>query len=293
MAEEIELRSEEVQELLGTPPPWLIRWGLLFVLILIIFVAWLLYWLPYQETVTTTIKIKREQPAEEIISPEAGTISNVLVQSEDTVEAGQTLIVFRSLAEFGDVHYLDDLLGQVNVEQDSMLLHFNIPSDLILGALKNDVYRFNDKQQEAQKFREGRISQMSLDEIRQEIRQEDRAIRQETRTKEVTEQSLQIRQEELRRLRNLDQQGLLGDYNQVRSAERLKLDAERSLQDIETSIQARRANIRLLRKQLERTATITETSAQNAIESLRDAFDQLKTAVNQWRRNNLLVASID
>ena len=88
MAEEIELRSEEVQELLGTPPPWLIRWGLLFVLILIIFVAWLLYWLPYQETVTTTIKIKREQPAEEIISPEAGTISNVLVQSEDTVEAG-------------------------------------------------------------------------------------------------------------------------------------------------------------------------------------------------------------
>ena len=293
MAEEIELRSEEVQELLGTPPPWLIRWGLLFVLILIIFVAWLLYWLPYQETVTTTIKIKREQPAEEIISPEAGTISNVLVQSEDTVEAGQTLIVFRSLAEFGDVHYLDDLLGQVNVEQDSMLLHFNIPSDLILGALKNDVYRFNDKQQEARKFREGRISQMSLDEIRQEIRQEDRAIRQETRTKEVTEQSLQIRQEELRRLRNLDQQGLLGDYNQVRSAERLKLDAERSLQDIETSIQARRANIRLLRKQLERTATITETSAQNAIESLRDAFDQLKTAVNQWRRNNLLVASID
>ncbi len=293
MADDLELRSEEVQELLGTPPPWLIRWGLLFVLVLLIVVVWLLYWLPYPETVDTTIRIKREIPAEEVIAPEGGTISNVLVTSEDTVEAGQTLVVFESLAEFSDVHYLDDLLSQVPITQDSALLGFNIPSDLILGALKTEVYRFNERQQEARNRREGRISQMSIDEIRQEIRQEERAIRQENRTKDVTLEALKLREDELRRLRNLDQQGLLGDYSRVRSAERLKLEAERSLQDINTSIKARESNIRLLRKQAERTETISQASASTATEAVRDAFDQLKTAVNQWRRNNLLVASID
>lgn len=293
MADDFELRSEEVQEILGTPPPWLIRWGLLFVLILLIVVVWLLYWLPYPETVNTTIKIKREQPAEEVVAPQAGYISNILVKSEDTVAAGQTLVVFKSLAEFSDVHYLDDLLSRVPVDNDSALLNFTIPSDLILGALKNEVYKFNDQQQEALKLREGRISQMSLDEIRQEIRLEERSIRQENRTRAITTDLLQSREQELFRVRNLQQQGLLGDYSRVREAERLKLEAERNLQDIDTNIKARQSNIRLLRKQLERTATISETSAANATVGLRETFDQLKTAVNQWRRNNLLVASID
>ncbi|MEL7250441.1 MAG: HlyD family efflux transporter periplasmic adaptor subunit [Bacteroidota bacterium] len=293
MADDLELRSEEVQELLGTPPPLLVRWGLLFVLILLIVVVWLLYWLPYPETVDTTIRIKREIPAEEVIAPEGGTISNILVKSEDTVEASQTLLVFESLAEFSDVHILDDLLDDVPINQDSVLLNFSIPSDLILGALKTEVYRFNERQQEARNLREGRISQMSIDEIEQEIRQEERAIRQENRTKDVTLEALKLREDELRRLRNLDQQGLLGDYSRVRSAERLKLEAERSLQDINTSIKARQSNIRLLRKQAERTETISQASASSATEAVRDAFDQLKTAVNQWRRNNLLVASID
>lgn len=293
MADDIELRSEEVQELLGTPPPWLIRWGLLFVLVLLIVVVWLLYWLPYPETVNTTIKIKREQPAEEVVAPQAGYISNILVKSEDTVAAGQTLVVFKSLAEFSDVHYLDDLLSRVPVENDSALLNFGIPSDLILGALKNEVYKFNDQQQEARKLREGRISQMSIDEIRQEIRLEERVIRQDNRTREIAADLLQSREQELFRINNLQQQGLLGDYSRVREAERLKLEAERNLQDIDTNIKARQSNVRLLRKQLERTATISETSAANATEGLRETFDQLKTAVNQWRRNNLLVASID
>ena len=104
---------------------------------------------------------------------------------------------------------------------------------------------------------------------------------------------MQSREQELFRVRNLQQQGLLGDYSRVREAERLKLEAERNLQDIDTNIKARQSNIRLLRKQLERTATISETSAAIATEGLRETFDQLKTAVNQWRRNNLLVASID
>lgn len=293
MADDIELRSEEVQELLGTPPPWLIRWGLLFVLILLIVVVWLLYWLPYPETVNTTVRIKRELPAEEVIAPQAGYISNILIASEDTVAAGQTLVVFKSLAEFADVHYLDDLLGQLPAGQDSALLSFAIPPDLILGSLRNDVYKFNEQQQEARKLREGRISQMSIDEIKQEIRQDERAIRQENRTRDIMYDVLQNREQELFRVRNLNQQGLLGDYSRVREAERLKLEAERNLQDMDTSIKARQANIRLLRKQLERTATISQASAANATEALREAFDQLRTAVNQWRRNNLLVASID
>ena len=34
--EKIELRSEEVQEILGTPPRWIVRWGITIILLVVI-----------------------------------------------------------------------------------------------------------------------------------------------------------------------------------------------------------------------------------------------------------------
>ena len=136
MTDDIDIRSEEVQELLGTPPHWLVRWGLLFALILLIVTVWLLYWITFPETVNAVIRIKREDPEVEFITPRSGHISDILVVSEDTVVAGQTLVVLKSPANFSDIHDLDDKLARVNVDHDSVLIHLKLPADMELGRVK-------------------------------------------------------------------------------------------------------------------------------------------------------------
>lgn len=293
MIEDIDIRSEEVQELLGTPPPWLVRWGLLFALILLIVTVWLLYWITFPETVNAVIRIKREDPEVELITPRSGHISEILVESEDTVVAGQTLIVLKSPANAADVHYLDDKLVKVNPDRDSVLINLNLPTDLILGRIKEQLYTFLEKQEEVRNLQEGRLSKMSIDDIQREIRQEEREITQERLRKELLENELITLDEAYNRELNLFQSGTVGDYNRVREKEASKLQYERYVLEAESSINARQANIKLLRRQLATTATISEESKRIAIDGLRTEFENLRTAVDDWRRRNLVVSSID
>ena len=78
-ARDLEVRSEEVQELLGTPPHWLVRWGMLFIFVLLIVTVWLLYWITFPETVKANIRIKREDPGVELFTNKSVHISHVLV----------------------------------------------------------------------------------------------------------------------------------------------------------------------------------------------------------------------
>lgn len=293
MTDDIDIRSEEVQELLGTPPHWLVRWGLLFALILLIVTVWLLYWITFPETVNAVIRIKREDPEIELITPRSGHISEIFVESEDTVVAGETLIILKSTGEPSDIHYLDDKLAQVNMDQDSVLINLNLPKDLILGRVKEQLYTFQEKQDEVRNLQEGRLSQMSIDDIKQEIRQEERKISQERSLIGILDDQRLSSIAAYDREYNLFQQGKIGDYNRVREKESQKLQAERNVLETESSINARLGNIKLLRRQLATTATISEESKRKAMDGLRAEFDNLRRAVDDWRRRNMVVSSID
>ncbi|MCB0635116.1 MAG: hypothetical protein KDC54_00780, partial [Lewinella sp.] len=101
--DEWELRSEEVQEFLGTPPHWLVRWGLLGGLAVFLLLAWLSYWLVYPETVNTELRVTTEEPPRRLLAENTSFITQILAGNEDTIEAGQTIMVFRSTAKFEDV----------------------------------------------------------------------------------------------------------------------------------------------------------------------------------------------
>lgn len=293
MTDDIDIRSEEVQELLGTPPHWLVRWGLLFALILLIVTVWLLYWITFPETVNAVIRIKREDPEIELITPRSGHISKIYVQSEDTVVAGETLILLKSEGESSDIHSLDDQLGLVNKDQDSVLVNLKLPPNLRLGRIKEQLYAFQGKQEEVRNLQEGRLSQMSIDDIQREIRQEEREISRERLRKELLENELITLDDAYNRELNLFKSGRIGDYNRVREKEASKLQYERYVLEAESSMKARESNINLLRRQLATTATISEASKQKAMDELRTEFENLRSAVDDWRRRNLVVSSID
>ena len=51
----LDLRSEEVMEILGTPPGWLLRFGTLLFFLLLVLLSWLSYWIEYPDVVENEI----------------------------------------------------------------------------------------------------------------------------------------------------------------------------------------------------------------------------------------------
>ncbi len=70
----LEIRSEEVQEILDRIPNWTIRWGitLIFVLLLMaLFLAWLIR---YPDTIQGPVTLTTQTPPVKLVSQTSGTL---------------------------------------------------------------------------------------------------------------------------------------------------------------------------------------------------------------------------
>jgi HlyD family secretion protein len=99
-----------VQEMLGAPPGWALRWGITAVLaavVLLLMGAWLVR---YPDTVTAQVVLSTAQPAIRMVAPQAGRLQQLLVEDGAQVEPGQVLAVLENPARVEDVLALRDWL---------------------------------------------------------------------------------------------------------------------------------------------------------------------------------------
>ena len=102
----IELRSEEVQELLARPPRWLLRWGITvaFLLLLAVFTgAWLIH---YPDLVRASFKLTATNAPKAVLTRTDGKIVRLFVREGQTVRAGVPLAYLESTARHEEVRQL-------------------------------------------------------------------------------------------------------------------------------------------------------------------------------------------
>jgi multidrug resistance efflux pump len=118
--ERIELRSEEVQEVMGQIPPWILRWGITVIFIILAgFVAGS-YFFRYPDTLTAQVIITTSSPPVELYARSTGRLDMVAVTNRQTVKAGDVIAVINNTASYNEVETLEALFsawksGQLNV----------------------------------------------------------------------------------------------------------------------------------------------------------------------------------
>jgi multidrug resistance efflux pump len=98
--ENIEIRSNEVQEVLGQSPKWILRWGItmLFLIVLVFLIcSWLF---KYPDIIIAPITITTENPPIQVIARSNGKISELFVSDKQSVEANQYLAYIDNPASF-------------------------------------------------------------------------------------------------------------------------------------------------------------------------------------------------
>ena len=80
--EQLETRSEEVQEIMGFIPNWLIRWGItvIFITILIVFIG--SWFFSYPEILTSSIVVTTKNPPASIISNSSGKFEKIFIKND-------------------------------------------------------------------------------------------------------------------------------------------------------------------------------------------------------------------
>ena len=88
MEEKIDIRSDEITEILGTPPKWIVRWGIsvVFIVVTVIIVGSAFF--RYPDIVTAQAIITTENPPSTVIAKSNGkpaAIPLVLLRTQQTI----------------------------------------------------------------------------------------------------------------------------------------------------------------------------------------------------------------
>ena len=93
----VELRSNNVQEILGYVPVWIVRWGITLITIIVLGVLTGSWFYQYPDIVRAPVMVTTENPPSPVMAKANGRIIALFVSDTQNVEQGQTLAVIEIL----------------------------------------------------------------------------------------------------------------------------------------------------------------------------------------------------
>lgn len=250
---DIDIRSEEVQEILGTPPTWLVRWGTTVAFVFFLVLLWAAYWIRYPDTVGGTITVNSTEPPRKLYTPGPGYIARVLVRNEQNVDSGQVLLALRTKDNSGvdDVMRLEDAMSTVKKLDESSLLAFEPPRNLLLGDMQEIFDEFIEKQTSYRQKRGNRgvSSSGNQRELNQRIAELEKEIGQKQREKIRLQDQLESLGEMFAREQKLYQDGKI-KYQKLQETQDYMRTLDRERQGVESDVKSKRFEISMLKNQI-------------------------------------------
>lgn len=292
---DIEIRSEEVQEILGTPPGWLTRWGTTVALGVFMVLLWTTYWIRYPDLVEGDIKVTSTEPPRKIYSANSGFITRILVHNEQMVDSGQVLIALKSdgNGSVDDVMAFDDAMNNVRTLDAESLLAFSPPRNLLLDEIQEDFYSFLEDQEAYRQSLRGRSVRSSAGtrELQLRIDNLEKEIRQNTAEKRRVQDELDAQTDALSLARRSYQQGRTSS-DALHKREEVIRQLDRELQGLESDSKSKRFEIQMLENQINGEKKNVKTESSRAFENMKNSFIRLQNTVQNWKERHLVEAPI-
>jgi len=293
-SEYVELRSEDVQEILGTPPGWLVRWGTSIVLFgfgMMLAAAWLVR---YPDVVEAKVIVTTATPPLDIIARTDGRIARLLVSDTARVKANQLLAVMQSTANYRDVLLLDSCLGAWQQLKTEDFRDVQQPDSLTLGELQGDYADFVRILSDFKFGRDNRSASVrsNINSINQQISQLQQSIVFEQKALKRTNEQLKTAEELYLKQKDLFEQGITSRVDFEK--ERTKLaDLERQRDQYEENILQKRREIISLQNNISSASFGQQETTSSASSRLSGSLNTLRSNVSKWKQTYLLLTPMD
>lgn len=144
-----ELVSDEIQEVIGYRPHWIIRKGNILFLLIILFLLSLTWFIRYPDIINGSARLVALDPPKLITSKVEGKLLKLFVANEQLVQKGQHLGYMESTAEYKEVitlqRWVDTIIRSTENNNDDILVSYPLPELPDLGELQTNYQSFQDE----------------------------------------------------------------------------------------------------------------------------------------------------
>lgn len=144
----IDIREEYYTHVHNMKPKWWMKWGILFVFIIVVIVFVLGYIIRYPDVISSEIKLTTDKPSVMLPLAEGAQIEEILVKNNTLVSIDDNLIVVKSNANYKDVLLLDKELNDFSLNNEYLINFFErfLTKELQLGnIIENDWTTFSNE----------------------------------------------------------------------------------------------------------------------------------------------------
>lgn len=287
----LELRSENVQDILTQPPHWMIRWGNTVIFVILLMVLLMSYVIKYPEFIPAPIVVTSKNPPEKLEARTNSKIEKILVKDHQSVNKNQVMMVLQSAADYKDILALKDIVDSM---PSSQVLYFPTQqaSSFKLGEIQGDYNSFAKALQDEKLFTrlkpyapENIAANQSLGEYRARI-----ATLQQQRNLEVTK--FDLTKKNYLRSQELFNQGVIAAMELEN--EKIKfLQAEQNLKNINITLSQMQEAVSNLNKTKSGASINTEKDKITYSSQTLQLFEQLRKSLRQWEQNYLIISSTE
>ncbi len=290
--QDIEIRSEEVQEILTKVPNWMIRYGNTLFLILIVMLLFISWFIKYPDVISSEIMVTTSYPPEKIYAKSSGQFEVFLTADEQSVSKNQILAVIENSASYKDVLLLKSIVDTIDIHQKE----FSFPAEklppLFLGDItasfsqfENDYSEYVLNEKLTPYKSESFANRMSVIEAKGRL---EILLSQ----KKLNQKELEFKQNDLNRSRKMFDQGVIS-AKEVEQKEIDFLQAKRSYKSLESSISQIRELVSNSNKNLEGTSIKKTQNDTRLRKKAMQSFLYLKKAIKDWEKLYALTSSIE
>ena len=286
---DIELNSEEFQEILSKTPSWVLRSGITIVLLIVVLFLVGSALFRYPDVIQASAKLTGTMPPARIKAVNGGILTEIYVANNQQVEAGDYLAVIQNPARVEDVRYLKAYLNNYT---DGKLLGDSLPrKELKLGALQSSYSACYQAMFEYKKYREYNYPVHKMDAIREQYGALDAYSENLRQQKGIVAYRLELMARGYSRDSLLYRQELVS-LESFEQSEMEYLSGKLDLENINSSLSnAEAQKAQLMENYLDAENSFRETE-NNYLVTINNLVSQLRAEINSWELNFVLVAPV-
>lgn len=291
---DIELRSEELQEIIGRMPTSIERYGILVMAGIILLLVIGSFFFRYPDTIDAPIVITNSTPPINIISKTSGKIMEIFKQNEESVHAGELLGVIESDAEYKDVLILEEKINKLLAEEitDKEMAQWMSEHELQLGALQNEYLSFKSSLHEKIRLMEKRYLPQKIAVVKERMDSREKLEHKEKHLHEINIEQEAIAYEIFKRDSLLHANKMISDEEYERASltyyQSKQGPINRDVADEQYKMQ--RINEKESLLDLEHQ---NDEALNNHTQNCNSALRQLRASIVRWEQIYILRSPID
>ncbi len=285
----IELRSDEVNDILGRPPAWIVRWGISVILFIVVILLAGSVIFKYPDKVTAPIVITSENMPVKVLAISGGRITSFPVSDHETVQKNQLIAVIENTTNIDHYSRIEKICDSLSagLSLNDNIAALPLPRSLVLGELQEEYTSLAESVSEYQTFLKNDFQRKKIARLKNQIDYQKMQVVTASRQVSLSEEAGRISGKIWERDSSLF-------ANQATSASDMEQSKKAWLSSIQ-QLESQRSNLNSLRialEQAEQEVFNLEEERLNRLQEFRrvmkSKLDNLRAEMAAWEKRYLL-----